>query len=220
MTSGTRPGEEGPLWTIAGNQAEQSLTRGAVRRLRDRPSRQRLQRRGVPGDAQEWPQTRHGGVHHHAEVQRQFRASGAGRPPDHTQHVKKRAEENTWVSTWTGEQLVETMQALDEPRHHTAKTVCVRRSRWETDALANSDAGGASTAQEAKPAQKVEKSGPTAGKRRAFPTAGQTRAKEIRAYPTAGMSTCKRTSRAEPTAGTGQDRTRSRRRTRTTSTTR
>ena len=57
------------------------------------------------------------------------------------------AEENTWVSTWTGEQLVETMQALDEPRHHTAKTVCVRRSRGETDALANSDAGRASTAQ-------------------------------------------------------------------------
>ena len=31
------------------------------------------------------------------------RESGAGRPPDHAQHVKKRAEENTWVSTWTGE---------------------------------------------------------------------------------------------------------------------
>ena len=28
---------------------------------------------------------------------------------------------NTWVSTWTGEQLVETTQALDKPRHHTAK---------------------------------------------------------------------------------------------------
>ena len=50
-------------------------------------------------------------------------------------------EENTWVSTRTGEQLVETMQAFDKPRHHTAKTVCVRRSRGETDALANSDAG-------------------------------------------------------------------------------
>ena len=33
------------------------------------------------------------------------------------QHVKKCAEENTWVSTSTGEQLVETTQALDEPRH-------------------------------------------------------------------------------------------------------
>ena len=32
-------------------------------------------------------------------------------------------------------------QALDKPRHHTAKTVCVRRSRGESDALANSDAG-------------------------------------------------------------------------------
>ena len=28
---------------------------------------------------------------------------------------------NTWVRTWTGEQLVETTQALDKPRHHTAK---------------------------------------------------------------------------------------------------
>ena len=27
---------------------------------------------------------------------------------------------NTWVSTWTGEQLVETVQALDEPRHHSS----------------------------------------------------------------------------------------------------
>ena len=90
MTSGIKEGEEGPLWTIAGNQAEQSLTRGPVRRLRYRPSRLRLQRRGVPGDAQEWPQTRHGGVHDHAEMQRQFRASGAGRPPDHMQHVKKK----------------------------------------------------------------------------------------------------------------------------------
>ena len=47
----------------------------------------------------------------------------------------------TWVSTWTGEQLVETTHALDKPRHHTAKTVCVQCSRGETDALANSDAG-------------------------------------------------------------------------------
>ena len=48
---------------------------------------------------------------------------------------------NTWVSTWTGKQLVEPPQALDEPRHHTAKMVCVRRSRGEIDALGNSDAG-------------------------------------------------------------------------------
>ena len=65
MTSGTRPGgEEGPPWTIAGNRAEQSPTKGAV----CRPSRPRLQRRGVPSDAQEWPQTRHGGVHDQPEV--------------------------------------------------------------------------------------------------------------------------------------------------------
>ena len=69
MTSGTRPGgEEGPPWTIAGNRAEQGLTRGAVRRLRYRPSRHRLHQRGVPSDAQEWPQTRHGGVHDQPEV--------------------------------------------------------------------------------------------------------------------------------------------------------
>ena len=59
--------EEGPLWTIAGNQAEQGLTKGAVRRLRYRLSRHRLQQRGVPGDAQAWPQTRHGGAHDQPE---------------------------------------------------------------------------------------------------------------------------------------------------------
>ena len=40
--------------TIVGSRAEQSLTRGAERRLRYRPSRQRLQRRGVSSDAQKW----------------------------------------------------------------------------------------------------------------------------------------------------------------------
>ena len=40
--------------TIAGSRAEQSLTRGAERRLRYRPSRQRLQRRGSSSDAQKW----------------------------------------------------------------------------------------------------------------------------------------------------------------------
>ena len=130
MTSGTRPGgEEGPLWTIARNQAEQGLTKGAE----CRPSRHRLQRRGVPGDAQEWPQTRHGGF------------TTMPKCNDNSERVVlgdtgPRAA-NTWVSTWTGKQLVEPPQALDEPRHHTAKIVCVRRSRCETDALANSDAG-------------------------------------------------------------------------------
>ena len=77
----------------------------------------------------------------HAQCAERRGASGAGRPPDHAQHVKKRAGENTCVRTWTGEQLVETTQALDESRHHTAKTVRVRRSRGETDALAGSDVG-------------------------------------------------------------------------------
>ena len=40
--------------TITGSRAEQSLTRGAERRLRYRFLRQRLQRRGVPSDAQKW----------------------------------------------------------------------------------------------------------------------------------------------------------------------
>ena len=40
--------------TIAGSRAEQSLTKGADPRLRYRPSRQRLQRRGIPSDAQKW----------------------------------------------------------------------------------------------------------------------------------------------------------------------
>ena len=40
--------------TIAGSRAEQSLTRGAERRLWYRPSRKRLQRRGIPSDAQKW----------------------------------------------------------------------------------------------------------------------------------------------------------------------
>ena len=40
--------------TIAGSRAEESLTRGANRRLRYRPTRQRLQRRGDPSDARKW----------------------------------------------------------------------------------------------------------------------------------------------------------------------
>ena len=47
------------------------------------------------------------------------------RPADHAQHAKVRAEEqrvsehaeaNTWVSTWTSEQLVETAKTLTQPR--------------------------------------------------------------------------------------------------------
>ena len=95
------------------------------------------QRRGVPGDAREWQHTRQGGVHDHAESETTIQSNRAlertpstraARGREGSEHVKKRAEENTWISTWTGEQLVETTQALDEPRHHTAKTVRVRRS--------------------------------------------------------------------------------------------
>ena len=93
------------------------------------------QRRGVHGDAQNSYTTRS------TAESTTMPQNQALETPDHAQHVKKRAEENTWVITWTGEQLVETTQALDEPRHHTAKTVCVRRSQGETDALASSDAG-------------------------------------------------------------------------------
>ena len=83
----------------------------------------------------------------HAQRAEGRRASGVGYSQttrSHAQHVKKRAEENTWVSTWTGEQLVgnrhwramecdgerlmechddrkRRTQALDKPRHHTAK---------------------------------------------------------------------------------------------------
>ena len=70
-------------------------------------------------------------------------------PADHAQHAKVRAEEqrvsehadgNTWVSTWTSEQLVETAKTLTKPRPHTSQVVRVRRSRSETDAVASSDA--------------------------------------------------------------------------------
>ena len=53
-------------------------------------------------------------------------------PADHAQHPKVRAEEqrvsehaetNTWVSTWTSEQLVETAKPLTQPRLHTAQVV-------------------------------------------------------------------------------------------------
>ena len=76
--------------------------------------------------------TQHGGIHDHAAKNQALET---------TRPRTAREEENTWVSTWTGEQLVEPPQALDEPRHHTAKTVLVRGSRGETDALASSDAG-------------------------------------------------------------------------------
>ena len=65
------------------------------------------------------------------------------RPADLAQHMKERAE-NTWVSTWTREQLVEDRvstcrqrRTLMKPRPHIAQVVVsVRRSRRETDAVA------------------------------------------------------------------------------------
>ena len=53
-------------------------------------------------------------------------------PADHAQRVKVHAEEqrasehaetNTWVSTWTSEQLVEPAKTLPKPRPHTVKVV-------------------------------------------------------------------------------------------------
>ena len=52
-------------------------------------------------------------------------------PAGHAQHVKVRAEEqhmreraeNTWVSTWTSKQLVETAKTLPKPIPRTAKKV-------------------------------------------------------------------------------------------------
>ena len=54
------------------------------------------------------------------------------RPACHAQHAKVRAdaqrvsehaERNTWVSTWTSEQLVETAKTLTKPRPHTAQVM-------------------------------------------------------------------------------------------------
>ena len=53
-------------------------------------------------------------------------------PADHAQHAIVRAEEqrvseheerNTWVSTWTSEQLVETAKTLTKPGPHTAQVM-------------------------------------------------------------------------------------------------
>ena len=53
-------------------------------------------------------------------------------PADHAQHAKVRAEEqresehaekDTWVTTWTREQLVETAKTLTKPRPHIAQVV-------------------------------------------------------------------------------------------------
>ena len=77
--------------TIAGSRAEQSLTRGADRRLRYRPSRQRLQRRGplrtVPGG---------GGIFLRVEL---------GSPRQLATRERTCGEMNTWDSTWTAKSL-------------------------------------------------------------------------------------------------------------------
>ena len=50
-------------------------------------------------------------------------------PADHAQHraeeqrVSEHAETNTWVSTWTSEQLVETAKTLTQPRPCIAQVV-------------------------------------------------------------------------------------------------
>ena len=53
-------------------------------------------------------------------------------PANHAQHAKVRAEErrvsehaerNTWVSTWTSKQLVETAKTSTKPRPRIAKVV-------------------------------------------------------------------------------------------------
>ena len=63
-------------------------------------------------------------------------------PADHAQHAKvsageqrvsEHAERNTWVSTWTREQLVETAKPLTKPRPHTAQVMCVRQRRRGAD---------------------------------------------------------------------------------------
>ena len=48
---------------------------------------------------------------------------GSGRPSDHAQYVRERAEKNTWVSTWTSERLVETDKTLTKLRPHIAQVV-------------------------------------------------------------------------------------------------
>ena len=52
----------GPQWTIAGTEQCR-----ANERCRVQTFEAEAQRRDVPGDAQEWSRTRHGGVHDHAE---------------------------------------------------------------------------------------------------------------------------------------------------------
>ena len=87
---------------------------------------------------------------------------------------------NTWVSTWTGEQLVEMTQALDKPRHHTAEDggYGARGARLTHSQTATpgervrqqtgwTRTDGWSWWKETKRAdpQLVEKSGPTAGRK-------------------------------------------------------
>ena len=77
---------------------------------------------------------------------------------------------NTWVSTWTGEQLVETTQALDKPRHGargaslTHSQTATPESEYASRLGKHAQMGDLDEkeAQRADP-QRVEKSGPTAG---------------------------------------------------------
>ena len=92
------------------------------------------QRRGVPGDAREWQsnQALETTPSTHAACGEEG-SEWFWVTPDHAQRTRGSARGRVNSSS-------NQPQALDKPRHHTAKMVCVRRSRSETDALANSDA--------------------------------------------------------------------------------
>ena len=79
MTSGTVPGGAGAFFRVAlgtsarerwedhSGRSREPSSAEADERCRVQTFEAEAQRRGVPGDAQEWPHTRHGGVHDHAE---------------------------------------------------------------------------------------------------------------------------------------------------------
>ena len=164
-----------PQCTIAGNRAEQSPTKGAV----CRPSSLRLQRRGVPAT--------HKSGHKHGmaefttslETTPSTRAARGGEgsewccvQPDHAQHVEKRAGREHVGQHVDGRTARRDDASPWQTKAPHRRRRWVRRSWGETDALANSDAGRAST-----PADWVnssrwmilmkrnQKSGPTAGRK-------------------------------------------------------
>ena len=160
--------EEPEQSSARSRETEQSRVRRKAQcaDLRDTGSATRYSRRRT----EQLHNTQHGGIHDHAAKNQALETASS------TQTCKEGDTEpraaNTWVSTWTGKQLVEPPQALDEPRHHTAKMVCVRRSRGEIDALASQTATPESkhssrqqTGWRRTDEWRSQKSGPTAGKR-------------------------------------------------------